>query len=373
MQALSAAELAGALALRDLTDPASGPHAMQRLVDAIQAAVATRYECTVQRLRASPVVRVERNHDALGYPPDGAARDARHSHYLDAEWMLRTHTTAGVPDWLESWHDRTPRRLALLAPGLVYRRDAIDRLHVGAPHQVDVWVLVPRGDALDGPGLVDEAIATIVGAALPDHVVDPVASRHPYTVEGEQLDVIGQHGQRIEIGECGRIAPELLERTGWDPDRVTGIAMGLGLDRLLMLRKGIPDIRLLRDADARVQLQMQTLEPWAPVSSQPPIHRDLSIATDADTDGALLGDQVRTALADVLPWLESVAVVEETPCEQLPRSALERLGMGAGMKNVLLRLTIRHPTRSVTRREANELRNRVWRATHQGTRAALAE
>ena len=72
--------------------------------------------------------------------------------------------------------------------------------------------------------------------------------------------------------------PDLLRENGLDPARVTGLAMGLGLDRLLMLRKGMNDIRLLRSDDPRVVEQMLDLSPYRPVSDQPAIRRDLSIA-----------------------------------------------------------------------------------------------
>jgi len=177
----------------------------------------------------------------------------------------------------------------------------------------------------------------------------------------------------VEIGEAGVIDPDLLARCGWNPTEVTGIAMGLGLDRLLMLRKGLPDIRLLRNGDPRVMQQMLTLDPWKPVSWQPPIERDLSIATDESMDAETLGDQIRQALPEQVDWLEAVRVLSETPAVQLPEQAIDRLGLKTGQKNMLVRLTFRHPTRSVTQAEANALRNRVYQAIHQGEVMAWAE
>jgi phenylalanyl-tRNA synthetase alpha chain len=82
-----------------------------------------------------------------------------------------------------------------------------------------------------------------------------------------------------------------------DAEQWSGLAMGLGLDRILMLRKGIDDIRLLRSVDARVTRQVLDLTPYRAVSSQPAIRRDLWIAVDADDTPEQLGDRVREAWA----------------------------------------------------------------------------
>ena len=132
---------ARALALRDLTDPAHGPHAMQLLLERIHRALAERWRCAVRVHRAPPVVSVEDNYDRLRYPPDGAARDARYTRYLTPTTVLRTHTSAMIPPLLRALAERPdeiPPDVLLVCPGLVYRRDAIDRLHTGEPHQADL-------------------------------------------------------------------------------------------------------------------------------------------------------------------------------------------------------------------------------------------
>lgn len=101
------------------------------------------------------------------------------------------------------------------------------------------------------------------------------------------------------------LAPPMVSVAhGWDPDKVTGVAMGLGLDRILMLRKHLPDIHLLYNSDPRIVAQMQDLERWRPVSYQPEVVRDLSLATEADMDGEMIGGRVREAIPDKLDWLE---------------------------------------------------------------------
>jgi phenylalanyl-tRNA synthetase alpha chain len=134
---LSLAELRRALSIRDLSDPAQGPHAMQILLDAIHAAL----PALVVVHRASPIVSIADNYDRLGYPSDGAARDARYSRYVCDTALLRTQTSAMIPPLLQH---TLPEDVVMSCPGLVYRRDAIDRLHVGEPHQVDLWRIARR-------------------------------------------------------------------------------------------------------------------------------------------------------------------------------------------------------------------------------------
>ena len=147
----------------------------------------------------------------------------------------------------------------------------------------------------------------------------------------------------------------------------SGLAMGLGLDRLLMLAKGIDDIRLLRSTDPRVAAQMLDLAPYQPVSRQPAVRRDLSVAVAGDVTAEELGDRVRAALGDSVEAVESIEVVAETPYAALPRAAADRLGMTPSQKNVLLRLVIRDLHRTLTHAEANALRDAVYAAVHEGT------
>lgn len=143
--------------------------------------------------------------------------------------------------------------------------------------------------------------------------------------------------------------------------------MGLGLDRLLMLVKGIPDIRLLREQDPRIAGQMLDLEPYRPVSAQPPVRRDMSLAVAEDLDPELLGDRVRTLLGGDADAVEQTEVLSQTAYDQLPAAALTRMGLRRGQKNVLLRLVLRHPSRSLTAAQANALRDRVYAGLHEGS------
>ncbi len=365
---LSPEALERALALRDLTDPSQGPHAMQQLVASAVAALAGRWGCPVIAERAEPVITVADNYDRLLYPPGGAARDARYTRYVTRDTLLRTQTSAMIPPLLRRLAAAPPEDVLVACPGLVWRRDRLDRLHVGEPHQLDLW-RIRRGPALDNAEL-DEMIRLVVGAVAPGRAIRLVPTVHPYTAGGLEVHVEAD-GEWVEVAECGVAHPLLLRDAGLGDD-VSGLAMGLGLDRLLMLAKGIDDIRLIRSEDPRVAAQMLDLAPYHPVSRHPAVRRDLSVAVGQWSVAEELGDRVREALGARACDVESIEVLSETWAGALSAAARERLGMRSDQKNVLLRLTLRAVGRTLTDAEANRLRDEVYAALHEGTQAEWA-
>jgi phenylalanyl-tRNA synthetase alpha chain len=357
-----------ALALRDLTDPAQGPHAMQFLVDAATGALARAWGAPVLVERAPPIVTVADNYDALLYPPGGAARDARYTRYVSRDTLLRTQTSAMIPPLLRRLAAAPPADVLLACPGLVWRRDRIDRLHVGEPHQLDLW-RIRKGEDL-GSKELDEMITLVAQAVAPGRKVRKERTVHPYTAGGLEVHV-EVDGEWVEIAECGVAHPYLLRACGL-PEGVSGLAMGLGLDRLLMLAKGMEDIRLIRSDDPRIAGQLQDLAPYRPVSRHPPVRRDLSVAVGEYAVAEELGDRVREALGARAADVESIEVLSETWAAALPATARERLGMKPEQKNVVVRITLRAVGRTLTDPEANRLRDAVYAALHEGTRAEWA-
>jgi phenylalanyl-tRNA synthetase alpha chain len=366
---LSPAQLRRDLALRDLSDPAEGPHAIQTLIDRAVESLSRAWQCEVRWCRGPRIVPVADNYDRLGYPAAAISREARYTRYVAEGRMLRSHSTAMLPPAL--------RRLAaepagpvddvlLVCPGIVYRRDAIDWQHTGTPHQLDLW-RVTRSAVRDKD--LDEMISVVLAALTPGLPVTQQQRAHPYTVSGRQVDVC-HDGRWVEVGECGLAHPRVLAAAGlpgW-----SGLALGTGLDRLLMLAKQVPDIRLLRSADPRVAGQMLDLAAYQRVSVMPAITRDLSLVVSADGDDVYdeetLGDRIRDALGADADRVEEARVLSATPYEQLPASAVTRLGAGPGQRNLLVRVVLRDLDATLTNAAANALRDRIYGALHQGTR-----
>jgi phenylalanyl-tRNA synthetase alpha chain len=353
-----------ALNLRDLSNPADGKHAMQSIVASLVDSLSQAWACPAVVHRASPIVSVVDNYERLRYPTDAAARDARYTRYLSESTLLRTHTSAMIPPLLDQLAIDPPVDQILLAPvGLVYRRDVIDRLHVGEPHQIDLWRISRR--RLDEADL-ERMIALVVRVLAPGAKCHTTPAEHPYTLLGREINVDVGHGW-VEIGECGLTHPEVLRSSGIDPQQWSGLAMGIGLDRAVMLRKGMDDIRLLRSDDPRVRVQMTDLSAYRPVSSMPAIRRDMSIAVAPGTDAETLGDRVRDVLGERAAAIEDLAILSETPMHDLPQPAADRLGIQPGQTNLLVRLVLRHPTHTLTNAAANLLRDEIYAALHAGT------
>jgi phenylalanyl-tRNA synthetase alpha chain len=369
MRLLSAVALSSALDLRDLSDPSRGPHAMQLLVDDVVRTLSSEWGSAVRVARSLPIVDTADNYDALHYPRAAVARDALYTRYLNEHVVLRTHTTAMIPGELRRLAQAPEADVLIACPGICYRRDSIDRLHTGEPHQLDLW-RVRAGEPL-GERDLERMIESVVQALLPGRVHRTSAVTHPYTLHGRQIDVL-ERADWIEIGECGLALPALLAEQGLDPARHSGLAMGIGLDRALMLRKGIDDIRVLRASDPRIAEQLLDLSPYRPVSRQPAVRRDLSIVVDADDSPELYGDRVRAALGDGADQVESVSVLSETHYRALPPAAIARLGIEEHQKNVLVRVVLRRLDRALTHPEANRLRNAIYAALHQGSRSEWA-
>jgi phenylalanyl-tRNA synthetase alpha chain len=358
---LSPAQLRAALDVRDLSDPATGPHAIQILTGRIAAALARTWSCEVRWGRGPRIVPVADNYDRLGYAPGAITREARYTRYVSASRMLRSHSTAMVPPALRRLARRPGDDVLLACPGMVYRRDAIDWQHSGTPHQLDLWRITRR--PMTGEDL-DEMISCLLETLVPGLPYRQQARIHPYTEHGRQVDV-RYDGRWVEIWECGIAHPGVLAPAGLAGHG--GLALGMGLDRMLMLVKGIPDIRLLRSADPRIAGQMRDLAAYQPVSSMPPVARDLSVAVAADEDEETLGDRVRETLGADAACVEEVRVLAATPCDRLPEPAARRLGARPGQKNLLVRVVLRDLEKTLTNEAANVLRDRIYLAIHQGT------
>jgi phenylalanyl-tRNA synthetase alpha chain len=357
---LTAAQLARDLAITDLTDPAEGPHAIQRIVEQSVAALASAWGCEARWCRGPRIVTVADNYDRLGYQAGAVTREARYTRYVDDRRMLRSHSTAMVPPALRRLAADPGDDVLLVCPGIVYRRDAIDWQHTGTPHQLDLWRVSRRPL---GQADMDEMITELLGALARGRPSRQEPREHPYTSGGRQVDVAHGSGW-VEVWECGPADPGVLDRAGLAGR--SGLALGMGLDRLLMLRKGIPDIRLLRSADERVASQMLDLAAYRPVSVMPAVRRDLSMAVDAETDDEILGDRIRDALGADADCVQDVAILASTAWEDLPEAAAARLGARPGQRNLLVRIVLRHLERTLTDDEANSLRDRIYAAIHQG-------
>ena len=188
---------------------------------------------------------VERDHynfTALNIPEDHPARDMQDTFYLGGDLLMRTHTSPVQIRHLEE----NPPPVRIVAPGRVYRRDAVDATHSPVFHQVEVLAI---DEGLDFSHLRGTVMA-FLKAFFGDLPVRFRASYFPFTEPSAEVDVQWR-GRWLEVMGCGMVDPAVLEGLGLDPERFSGFAAGLGVERFCMVRHGIDDIRRLYTSDLR--------------------------------------------------------------------------------------------------------------------------
>jgi phenylalanyl-tRNA synthetase alpha chain len=173
-------------------------------------------------------------------------------------------------------------------------------------------------------------------------------------------------GQLIEILEAGLAHPEVLAGSGIDPEKYTGLALGTGLDRLLMVRKKLPDIRLIRTKDPRIAKQMLNLDIYVPVSTMPAISRDMSYSVPKDYGEEDISKAIRVALGEAVEILESVEILSQTDYQDLPVVAKEKLGIQPDKKNILVRVVLRSLDQTLTKDYANILLDQIYLKINYG-------
>jgi len=217
----------------------------------------------------SPEVETEAyNFGKLNFLPDHPARDAHDTYFVEAardDLLLRTHTS---PGWIRAMEERKPP-LRLVFPGRVYRAEQVDASHSDQFYQMDGLFVDKDVSLADLKGTLATFAHAIYGANVRTRFI-PIY--FPFVEPGAQMDVScvicggsgrvkAEGGERrcavckgsgwLEVLGSGMVHPNVFRAVGYDPEEVTGFAFGMGLERIAMLRYGIPDIRLFIENDVR--------------------------------------------------------------------------------------------------------------------------
>ncbi len=196
------------------------------------------------------------NFEALNVPRDHPARDMQDTFYVDEEIVLRTHTSPVQVRTMEKLAPQVPVRI--IVPGKVYRKDD-DATHSPMFQQVEGLVLDNRITLADLKGTLMHFAREIFDADLK---VRFRPSFFPFTEPSAEMDIscvickgegcrVCSHTGWLEILGAGMVNPRVLEYGGYDPEKVTGFAFGMGIERIAMLKYGINDLRLFFDNDRR--------------------------------------------------------------------------------------------------------------------------
>ena len=193
------------------------------------------------------------NFNKLNIPAEHPARQEHDTFYFPpkpdgSRLLLRTHTS---PVQIRTMESRKPP-IRIIAPGRVYRSDS-DQTHTPMFHQIEGLVI----DETTHMGHLKWVLEEFCKAffEVSDVKMRFRASHFPFTEPSMEVDIgaeaIGKPGQWLEILGCGMVHPNVLRNCGLDPDVYQGFAFGMGLDRLTMLKYGVPDLRAFFGADLR--------------------------------------------------------------------------------------------------------------------------
>lgn len=183
------------------------------------------------------------NFQALNIPQNHPARAMQDTFYVENGDVLRTHTS---PIQIRYMLDKKNPPIRIIAPGRVYRVDS-DATHSPMFHQAEgLWVE-------EGVTMADlKAVFTDFIRRFferDDLQVRFRPSFFPFTEPSAEIDIMGDNGKWLEVGGCGMVHPNVLKNVNIDPERYTGFAFGIGLDRFAMLRYGVNDLRLFFEND----------------------------------------------------------------------------------------------------------------------------
>jgi phenylalanyl-tRNA synthetase alpha chain len=244
--------------------PAGHPHLITRTTRQIEDTMAG----LGYRVTEGPEVEHDYyNFTALNHPPGHPARMLQDTFYVQShpEVLLRTHTS---PVQIRAM-ERQPPPIFVIVPGKVYRRDS-DATHSPMFHQVEGLAIAAGITLADLQGTLEQMLRAIFGpgreARMRPHFFPFTEPSVEFDVSCFQCEGTGElpGGERcnlckgigwIEVGGAGMVDPNVLgfvESHGYDAERVQGFAFGMGVERIAMLRHGVPDLRRFFDNDARV-------------------------------------------------------------------------------------------------------------------------
>ena len=183
------------------------------------------------------------NFQALNIPANHPARAMQDTFYVENGDVLRTHTS---PIQIRYMLDKKEPPIRIIAPGRVYRVDS-DATHSPMFHQAEgLWVE-------EGVTFADlKAVFTDFIRRFFERDNLQVRFRpsfFPFTEPSAEIDIMGENGKWLEVGGCGMVHPNVLKNVNIDPEKYTGFAFGIGLDRFAMLRYNVNDLRLFFDND----------------------------------------------------------------------------------------------------------------------------
>ena len=189
------------------------------------------------------------NFDALNIPAHHPARTDHDTFFFNPGLMLRTHTSGVQIRTME----KSQPPIRIIAPGRVYRND-YDMTHTPMFHQVEGLLIDEKVSFTELKGILHDFLRNFFEEDL---TIRFRPSYFPFTEPSAEVDVMGKNGRWLEVLGCGMVHPHVLRSVGIDPEKYSGFAFGMGVERLTMLRYGVNDLRSFFENDLRFLKQFK--------------------------------------------------------------------------------------------------------------------
>ncbi|MDH2998632.1 phenylalanine--tRNA ligase subunit alpha [Pasteurellaceae bacterium LFhippo2] len=189
------------------------------------------------------------NFDALNIPGHHPARADHDTFWFDAQRLLRTQTSGVQIRTME----KAQPPIRIMAPGRVYRND-YDQTHTPMFHQIELLYVDKKANFTELKGLLHDFLRAFFEEDLQ---VRFRPSYFPFTEPSAEVDVMGKNGKWLEVLGCGMVHPNVLRNVGIDPNEYSGFAVGMGVERLTMLRYNVTDLRSFFENDLRFLKQFK--------------------------------------------------------------------------------------------------------------------
>lgn len=309
------------------------------------------------------IVTVEQCFDLLNAPKDHPSRKETDTYYLDKDHILRTQMTAFWSFYLKD--PEVLKRLEgdgeikALAPGIVFRKDEIDRSHYPAFHQIDGLLICKKEKkVITQNDLRNVQVDLAKGIFGSDIEYKFIEDTFPYTVQSLEMD-IKFNGDWMEVNGAGLVNPVVLKNFGLDPEVYNGWAFGFG-ERLAMIKMDIGDIRVLWSNDSRITSQFRDINSkFEEVSKFPATIRDISFIIDKNINLNNYYEIVRDYSNNLI---EEVKLLDEYENEEK---------FGKDKKSYTFRIIYRSMERTLTNEEINKIQEEIRKMTQKDLGATL--
>jgi phenylalanyl-tRNA synthetase alpha chain len=309
------------------------------------------------------IVSTQDDFDLLNTPVDHPSRRETDTYYLNDAHILRTQMTVMWPYYFRNKEvlERLKKdgEVGSLSPGIVFRKDEIDKKHFPAFHQTDFLYVCRKDKRIITLKDLQDVQADAVKAIFGDIEFRFLVDTFPFTDPSTQVE-INWEGNWIEITGAGLVHPNCLKNFGLDPEIYNGWAGTFGLDRVAMIKMGIPDIRILWSNDQRITSQFKDINSkYKEVSKYPEISRDISFVIDKSINLNNYYEIVRDYAENLI---EQVKLIDEY-------EDVEKFGQDR--KSYTFRIIYRSPERTLTNEEINKIQEKIREKTQQDLNAVL--